>query len=354
MEWERLSEDQLDRMIVRSESEIASWRAVEMAAITEKRSRRSHHVDGYRSIVDWVAARADVSHQTARAVCWTATRLAEAPEAAAQLATGEISFDRAEQLARLPEPLRQGHEGYDIAQLRGKVAQHRRLTRRRERVKVNGYLNFGASIDDIRVSFWGELPGLDSRIVEKAVDQRADEIITGETTLGVAARRALALVAICHDSLYLSQTQQESPPVDLTVVVDARSAAPDGGETGVSVLAGARIGPSALKAITCNGMVDVIGITSDGEPLRLGRRSRTIPRRLRHHILHRDTGCTVEGCSSRYRLEIHHVTPWSKGGHTDPDNLVTLCWYHHQIAVHREGLQIARQGPSRVRLKRPR
>jgi hypothetical protein len=63
------------------------------------------------------------------------------------------------------------------------------LTRQREHKHVNGYLNFGASIDDITVSFWGELPGLDSRIVEKAVDQRADEIIAGETTLGVAERR---------------------------------------------------------------------------------------------------------------------------------------------------------------------
>jgi hypothetical protein len=34
--------------------------------------------------------------------------------------------------------------------------------------------------------------------------------------------------------------------------------------------------------------------------------------------------------------------------------LVTLCWYHHHVAVHQEGLQIVRIGQSRVRLKRPR
>ncbi|MEX0863295.1 MAG: DUF222 domain-containing protein [Acidimicrobiia bacterium] len=354
MEWEKLSEDQLDRMIIRSESEIAVWRAVEMAAISEKRSRRSHHADGYRSIVDWVAARADVSHQTARAICWTATRLNEAPEVAEQLASGDVSFDRAEQLARLPQPLRQTHEGYDIAQLRRKVAQHRKLTRQREHKHINGYLNFGASIDDITVSFWGELPGLDSRIVEKAVDQRADEIIAGETALGVAERRALALVAICQDSLYTTGDPETSPPVDLAVTIDAHTATPDGGQTGVAVLAGPRIGPDTLKAITCDAIIEVIGITEHGKPLSLGRRTRAIPRRLRHHILHRDTGCTVEGCTSRYRLEIHHVIPWSHGGRTDPHNLITLCWYHHQIAVHREGLHIVRRGTSRVRLKRPR
>jgi hypothetical protein len=272
----------------------------------------------------------------------------------AQLATGEISFDRAEQLARLPEPLRQSHVGYDIAQLRRKVAQHRKLTRQREHKHVNGYLNFGASIDDITVSFWGELPGLDSRIVEKAVDQRADEIIAGETTLGVAERRALALVAICQDSLYTTGTPKGSPPVDVTVIVDARTAAPTNGQTGVSVLGGPRIGLMALQAVMCNAIVEVTGLTEDGEPLRLGRRSRTVPSRLHRHVLHRDLGCTVDGCASRYRLETHHIQPWSMGGITDPENLITLCWYHHHMAVHREGLQVIRQGASRVRLKRSR
>lgn len=42
------------------------------------------------------------------------------------------------------------------------------------------------------------------------------------------------------------------------------------------------------------------------------------------------------------------------GGSTDADNLITLCWFHHHISVHREGLHIIRTGTSRVGLKRPR
>jgi hypothetical protein len=76
----------------------------------------------------WRCARADVSHQTARSVCWTGSRLGEAPEVARQLASGEISFDRAEQLARLPEGQRSDHEGYDISQLNSRVARYRRRT----------------------------------------------------------------------------------------------------------------------------------------------------------------------------------------------------------------------------------
>jgi len=353
MELGSYSEDQLDQLLIRAESEIGVWRTVEMAVVAEKKHRKSHFEDGYRSIVDWTAARADVSHETARSLCWTATRLGDAPEVAEALVAGDISFDRAEQLGRLPAEHRSGHQGHDIAGLRRLVADHRRLTRKRERKAGNGYLHFGSS-DELATTFWGELPGLDARIVEKAVDQRADEIIAADQRLAVAERRALALAAICQDSLYRTDTGSESAPVDVAVIVDAETAIETGGERGVSVVAGPRLGPGMFEELLCNGNVDLVGLTEKSRPLDLGRRSRTVKPKLRRHVLHRDGGCTVEGCSSRYRFEIHHVIPWAHGGRTDADNLITLCWFHHHVSVHREGLQIIRLGVSRVRLKRPR
>ncbi len=142
--------------------------------------------------------------------------------------------------------------------------------------------------------------------------------------------------------------------MEVAVTVDARSAVPTGGETGVSVLAGPRLGRRALEEILCNGIVEVIGLSEGGEPLKLGRRSRTVSKRLRRRVLTRDGGCTVEGCPCRYRLQAHHATPWARLGRTDPQHLVTLCWYHHHIAVHREGPEVYRLGISRVRLRRPR
>ena len=353
MELGSYSEDQLDQLIAGGERQVSSIRLVQMAAIVEKRRRRSHLADGYRSIADWTAARADVSHETARSLCWTATRLQDSPEVAEQLAAGEISFDRAQQLARLPEDARSGHQGYDISQLRRLVAHNKKLTRKRERKTGNGYLHLTPGTDDLMVPIWGAFPGLDARIVEKALDQRADEIIPSDQRLAVAERRALAFVAICQDDLYQSG-YSESAPVDVAVIVDARTAAESNGETGVSVLAGPRLGPGALEEIICNGNVDLIGLTEKSKPLDLGRRSRTVNRKLRRHVLHRDGGCTVDGCPFNYRLEVHHVIPWSHGGRTDADNLITLCWFHHHVSVHREGLQIIRLGVSRVRLKRPR
>jgi hypothetical protein len=130
MELGSCSEDRLDQIIAGGELEIGRIRLLQMAAISEKKRRRSHLLDGYRSLVDWTAARADVSHETARSICWTASRLEDAPEVAEQLAAGEISFDRAAQLAPLPELHRSGHQGFDIAGLGRLVAHHRRLTRK--------------------------------------------------------------------------------------------------------------------------------------------------------------------------------------------------------------------------------
>ena len=356
MELGSYSEDRLDQLIAGGERQIASIRLVQMAAIAEKRRRKSHLQDGYRTIVDWTAARADVSHETARQLCWTATRLADAHEVAEQLASGEVSFDRAALISRLPAEHRDEHSGYDISGLRRLVAHHKRLTTRRERKTGNGYLHFGHD-DELATTFWGGLPGLDSRIVEKAVDQKADEVIPEGERRSVAERRALGLVAICQDSLYRDTDPESgsvSPPSQVMVTVDATTAAPTGGETGVSVSGGPRVGRAILEEILCNGLIQVVGIDQQGKPYRYGKREKTIPRWLHEYVLSRDGECVIEGSHSNYRLEVHHVQPRAYGGDHDPDKLITLCWFHHHVAIHREGLEIERLGPNRVRLKRPR
>ncbi|MET0567104.1 MAG: hypothetical protein ABW021_11735 [Acidimicrobiia bacterium] len=57
MELGSCSEDRLDQIISGGELEIGRIRLLQMAAISEKRRRKSHLQDGYRSMVDWMAAR---------------------------------------------------------------------------------------------------------------------------------------------------------------------------------------------------------------------------------------------------------------------------------------------------------
>jgi hypothetical protein len=77
-----------------------------------------------------------------------------------------------------------------------------------------------------------------------------------------------------------------------------------------------------------------------GQPLAMGRRQRTVTRRLRTAIEHRDGGCRVPGCDRARWLHIHHLVHWTAGGRTDPDNLMALCTAHHRM-VHLGALRIA-------------
>jgi hypothetical protein len=59
------------------------------------------------------------------------------------------------------------------------------------------------------------------------------------------------------------------------------------------------------------------------------------PRRKSHAIPSRDGWrCVAPGCTSRRRLEVHHVIYRSNGGSDDDDNRITLCRFHHQRGQH--------------------
>jgi len=78
----------------------------------------------------------------------------------------------------------------------------------------------------------------------------------------------------------------------------------------------------------------------------VGSRGRTpIPAAQKHAVHRRDEGrCThrdVTGkrCNQDRWVEIHHVVPVSLGGSNDPENLTTLCSFHHDL-VHQLSLPL--------------
>lgn len=82
---------------------------------------------------------------------------------------------------------------------------------------------------------------------------------------------------------------------------------------------------------------------SHGQPIGAGRTTRTISRRLRRALEHRDRCCVVPGCGATRGLHAHHIIHWEDGGPTDLDNLVLVCPYHHR-AHHRGEITIT--GPA--------
>jgi hypothetical protein len=80
-----------------------------------------------------------------------------------------------------------------------------------------------------------------------------------------------------------------------------------------------------------------------GRVIGSGRATRTISRRLRRALEHRDRCCVVPGCGATRGLHAHHLRHWEDGGPTELFNLVLLCPFHHRLH-HRGGITIT--GPA--------
>ncbi|MEZ0358062.1 HNH endonuclease signature motif containing protein [Mycobacterium sp. SA01] len=85
--------------------------------------------------------------------------------------------------------------------------------------------------------------------------------------------------------------------------------------------------------LTCDATCEA-WFERDGQPIGAGRTTRTINRRLRRALEHRDTTCAVPGCSATRGLHAHHIQHWENGGPTELHNLVLLCPFHHRAHHH--------------------
>lgn len=96
------------------------------------------------------------------------------------------------------------------------------------------------------------------------------------------------------------------------------------------------------RFLLCDASCEV-WLQRHGQPLGAGRTTRTISRRLRRALEHRDRCCAVPGCGATRGLHAHHIRHWEDGGPTELHNLVLLCPYHHRLH-HKGGITIT--GPA--------
>ena len=102
---------------------------------------------------------------------------------------------------------------------------------------------------------------------------------------------------------------------------------------------GPSIAAETARRLACDASVVRIIENEKGEPLDVGRKTRTIPPAIRRALNSRDRGCRFPGCSFKRYVDGHHVKHWAHGGETKLSNLVTLCRFHHRL-VHEGGVVI--------------
>jgi len=111
-------------------------------------------------------------------------------------------------------------------------------------------------------------------------------------------------------------------------------------------IAGLHLGPllsdDDRRYLSCDATCEV-WFQRAGHVIGSGRETRTISRRLRRALEHRDLCCVVPGCGATRGLHAHHLTHREDGGPTDLTNLVLICPFHHRLH-HRGGITLT--GPA--------
>lgn len=156
-------------------------------------------------------------------------------------------------------------------------------------------------------------------------------------------RMADALVEVCRRSLGAAKVPVsggERAQVVVTLSLDRLREQTGGGD----LLDGTPVAPSVVRRMACDARIVPVVLGGAGQPLDVGRETRTVPTGLRRALVLRDRHCAFPGCDRPAGwCEAHHVQHWSKDGVTALDNLVLLCGHHHRT-VHDRGWSI-RFGP---------
>lgn len=199
------------------------------------------------------------------------------------------------------------------------------------------------------------LPAEGAETVGAAVDAKAEEIKLDDDPRTKAQRRADGLVQLCAD--YLNGLRS-----GVKIKNDAEAAATRAGTqapryhglrpqiqvtVALSTLLGLDEQPGELDgygAISAD-VARLLAADPSGTWRRLvtdeldhlidyGRTTYKPPADLAQFVIARDRTCRAPGCNrSAAKSDLHHITPWSRSGETNADNLIAACERHH-YSVH--------------------
>lgn len=349
MESNTCSLDLLEQIVVDAEREIARQRARQILALDGLDRAQVATADGAKNLSEWTARRLDIGLDTARTLVRTMRRTQDRRALRESLIEADATFDRVEAVSRIATDVGL-MDHLDIGAIRREAGIRAEISAAAEmKTAEDRFLVVQPSLDESWWKLWGGLDGYSGAIVNKVLTETADQLpVLPDGSRGNSSwRKATALLEVC--------ISDDAPPAQITVFVDAGPAALTDARSGVVLESGPKVGASALEAILCDAITEVTVRAEDGRFMEYGHKQRIVPPALKRAILDRDGNtCAGDGCDSRYRVEAHHIIPWSQGGRTDAENLVSLCWFHHHVVVHQRGFTVFRHPDhGRIRFKPP-
>lgn len=360
-----LSVDELEDEIATLASHIYAGTCRWLELVGELDGRGEFTDSGCGSCAEWLAWRCALAPRAAREHVRVARRLRELPLIHGAFAGGELSYAKVRALTRVAdedseEELLELARHLTAAQLERAVRTYRRVTVD-EAKALEDAAHVGYCWDEdgslvVRARLAPEDGALLLRALEAARDrlqERAWADERGSAEPREPARRpsnAEALAAVA-DLALAGATDGRAGGERYQLVVHVDEAALTRGEGACVLEDGPALAPETASRLSCDASIIEIR-ERGGEPLSVGRKTRTIPSAMRRALQMRDRRCRFPGCENRRFLDAHHVRHWARGGETKVGNLVLLCRYHHRC-VHEGGYSIVRQNAGNLSFRDP-
>jgi hypothetical protein len=344
-----LTIDQLAGEIATLASHIYAGTCRWLELVGELDRRGSWADSGCGSCAEWLAWRCALLPRAAREHVRVARRLRELPLIHRAFTHGELSYAKVRALTRVADCESEAEllnlaRALTAAQLERAVRAYRSVTAREANaLQANAHLvacwdEDGALV--IRGRLTPEDGALFLRALEQARDALSEQVCNDECGSAEPRRRpnsAEALVAIADASLAAEHDRSGGERYQVVVHVDADALFGDE-DRGGALEDGPALAPETVRRLACDA--SVVGTSErNGKPVRVGRKTRTIPPALRRALVTRDRGCRFPGCENQRFVDAHHIHHWANGGHTKLDNLVLLCRRHHRL-VHEAGYSV--------------
>jgi hypothetical protein len=323
--------------------------------IAEVERRELWRGSGARDLVHWLSIRQGVSQWKARRWIAAAQALETLPDLERAFSTGDLGVDKVVELSRFATyeseaGLITWARFVSTAAVRRKADLATRSLEEVQQAERGRVLSWWYTDDGARFGLEAQLPGAHGPLVTRALQRVADSlpVMPGEEDPVFAdARRADALVALCSNRL-----AEDADADRATVVVHARLEDLVSEDGGAEIEGGAAIHAETARRLLCDARIQIVIEDEEGEPMRLGRRTREPSAAMMRQLRYRDGECRFPGCGTRRFTQAHHIVWWGEGGRTDLDNLVLICSFHHKL-VHEHGWRIQREPGNIVAWYRP-
>jgi hypothetical protein len=349
--------DDLDRAIVTLAARINAETYELLVLIRQFDERAGWLQWGLGNCAEWLHYRCDFSMNAAREKVRVAHAMKTLPDIAAAFSSGRLSYSKVRAMTRVVS----AHNEEELLSFALKTTTARVEERCRElrcgtvdsldgaqRAFTSRSLRVTRNADRGVMTISIDLPMETGELVEKALDKARDDSVSKAEFIDESwsARQADALVSMA--SSYLSgnveKTRNTSDDYLVTIHVDQSALANGDGRSSLPI--------ESVKRMCCDGHTVVLGESENGEPLNIGRKTRTVPTAIKRALIARDKACSFPGCHHTRFVDAHHIRHWSAGGKTSLDNLMLLCSQHHKL-VHEGGFRIERDYQHHWFFKRP-